>query len=267
MTDSRVISAGIQPSAFLDSNVLIRLFLFWDACQRANARLDTVANWGDLKTALDAAGVSTHALNKDDAEYVKRGISSFKNLYTSVGDYHLFSSRVCWSEAHHVLLEARGLERLVNLRVPHSLRVKRPQVLYRVSLEQKDYLQLDKQLDSFRIMLKEDYGLDIIDVEDSSAGFGVASETIWTGAQAIWSHVLMEVIDAYVYAASIRIRADVFISADTSLRKALEQLHNPNNDWTALVTSLKQELGMKPNGKLPLPLPPGDELPASPVSL
>ncbi|MDE0670135.1 MAG: hypothetical protein OXH72_00110 [Caldilineaceae bacterium] len=267
MNGSQTINTDILPSAFLDSNILVMLFQFWDTCTCANIRLDDVCDWKDLKDALKSAGAATDALNADDAKFVKSGMKSFQILHGASNSGYLFrSSRVCWSEVHHVFLEARGLERLIRLGVPHSLRVKRPQVLYRGSLQEVDYEQLDKDLETFRDELKMEYGIDVIDVEDLSAGLGVVPDSIWDIAKVVWSHVLIEVIDAYVYSASIRIEADVFVTSDGSLTDALKQLRNPDSDWIALVTSLRKELGVEPDIELPLPLSPTTDLPNNPRS-
>lgn len=260
MTDARSTSASVQPSAFLDSNILVRLFHFWDACESSNIRLDAASNWEELKAEFEDSGVPAGILNRTDADYVNPGMTSFQRLKASGSDYLFFTSRVCWSETHHVLLEERGLERLVRLGVPFSFRMKRPQALYRISLEKNDYIDLDSRLENFRHDLQIDYGIKVTNVEDSFAtGLDI---NIWAFAQAIWSHVLMSVIDAYVYAASIMIGADVFITSDTSLRGALEQFHKPDSDWKALVTSLKQELEMEPDAGFPQPLSPAGDLPS-----
>ncbi|MDE0234789.1 MAG: hypothetical protein OXM62_07255 [bacterium] len=263
MTNAGASAAPFQPTAFLDTNVLVRLFQFWDACQTAQIRLDAISDWENLKAALAAASVATGALNGIDADYVKLGMKAFQHLQTSAGDYRYVSSRVCRSEMHHVLLEGRGLEHLKLQGVPHSLRVKRPQVLYRVALNEQDYMHLDTQLETFRTALSLDYSLEVTDVEDSSVDFGVSPDGIWDDAQAIWSHILMEVMDAYLCAAAIRIKADVFITADTSLRDALNRIRDPDSDWATLAASLKRALSMKPTEELPLPLRPGRALPTS----
>ena len=261
MTTAGPAGANLQLSAFLDSNILVRLFQFWDACKRAEVLLADVSTWEELQVALQVAGVGMDALNREDGGFVKEGITSFQRLSDAAHAYQYFSSRVCWSEAHHVLLEAQGLERLIRKGVPHSLRVKRPQVLYRVALEESDYLQLDQDLKEFRDSLKLDYGLDVIDVEDASAGFEVTADSIWNTARAAWSRVLMEVIDAYVYAAAIEIEADIFITSDGSLRDALVHLADPKGDWVPTATSLKEELGLSSDASLPQPIRPQGQLP------
>ena len=257
MTRDGAADAAVQPSAFLDSSVLMSLFRFWDACKSASVRLDNASSWQHLKDALKSAGVATSALKLTDT--INRGMHSFQILSASSDGCHYFSSRVCWSEVHHTLLEARGLEGLVRQGVPPSLRVKRPQKLYRVALQESDYDELKEQVHQFRESLHLDYGIDVTDVEDHSRGLGITPADIWDGALEIWSHVLMGVLDAYVYAAAILVQADNFLTAEL-LRDALKPLHNPDSDWTATVESLKQALGVAPDATLPRPITPRSAL-------
>ena len=101
-----------------------------------------------------------------------------------------------------------------------------------------------------------DYGIDVVDVEDPSRGAIVALADIWEGARELWSHVLMDVLDAYVYVAACLVRADVFVSGDENLRHALALLHDPDSEWTPTVVSLRQALGLAPGATLPQPVTP-----------
>jgi len=250
-----------QASAFLDSNVLVGLFQLWDVCRAADSQPGDVHEWGDLKQALTRAGIEVADLSRPDAEYVRAGLTSFQSLRQGVGQYHFYSSRVCWAELQHVILEARGLEQLILRGVPHSLRIKRPQVLYRVALDADSYAKLAADIDIFRDELRFSYELDIVDAEDGATGMSVPTADIWEAAQNLWSHVLMEVIDAYVYAAAIRVSADVFVTSDGPLFAALELLSEPNDEWASLVTSLKDTLGLPSDLPLPAPVRPNQFLP------
>ena len=260
MTSDRTADADIQPSAFLDSSVLISLFQFWDACRHGTIPLDQTMSRERLLEALSSAGVATDALTASDAEDVMRGGRSFQCLNTAGTSHHYFSSQVCWAEMHHVLLESRGLERLVRQGVPYSLRTKRPQIVYRSSLQESDFVELESQMEEFRETLRMDYPIDIVDVENPAAGYGIAHSDIWEDARAIWSHVLMGVTDAYVCAAAIRVRADIFISSDGPLRGVIKQLRNPDSEQTSAVASLRQALGMETLADFPEALSPGQPL-------
>ena len=87
------------------------------------------------------------------------------------------------------------------------------------------------------------YGIDIVEVEQSSAGTTVTVEDVWNTARAVWSRVLMDVMDSYIYAAAVEIEADVFMTSDGSLLEALANLRNPSGDWVSLTRSLKRCFG------------------------
>lgn len=240
MTTVQTSDGDSQQTAFLDTNVLVRLFHFWDACRDATIRLDAVQGWSDLKKALVAAGVKTSTLNRETSDPIVLGIDPFQNLHRSASSYQYLSSHVAWAELQHVLLAEHSMEQMILRGVPRSVRVKRPQMLFRAVLEQDDYSKLNDHVDAFRSELREDYGLDVITVENQSSGFD--PRDIWEGAQAVWSHVLIETFDAYLYAAAIAGGANIFVSSDESLRSALHKLWQPQSDWVDLVESLKQVL-------------------------
>lgn len=259
MTSEKTVTANIPPSVFLDSSVLVSLFQFWEACTGAGADLDEVPDWRHLAEALRSAGVATSPLDSPDPG-IHRGLNSFRRLKASVPNYLYFSSKVCWSQAHNVLLEARGIENLILQGVPHSLRMKRPQALYRLSLQEPDYIELESQLDEFRDTLRLDFDIDIIDVEDRAAGPIITPDHIWDGAKVIWSRILMEVFDAYICAAAILVEVDFFISKDSSIRELFDLLQNPDEDWAATALSLTQALGVR-SANLPKSLTPQGALP------
>jgi len=249
MTSDRSCDALVQPGVFLDRGVLISLFQFWDACKAADAadRLHELSKWKDLKAALDSAGVDTDGMKQ--TRNINRGMIAFQSLTGSFSDHHYFSSRVCWSELHRTLLEARALEALIGQGVPQSLRTKRPLMIYRVALRESDYDELNDQSNTFRDSLKLDYGIDVIDVENPARGLDVTSSDIWEGAREIWSHVLMDVLDAYVCAAALLVQVEELFSDDPILRDALELLNDPDRDWTVL----REALRVPPDAAFPKP--------------
>ena len=249
-------------SAFLDTNALVSLFVFREVCNDAGITLDAVTNWSGLKAVLEAKNQFAAELNRTDASIVSVGMTYFQKLRANSTLYQYFSSTVCRSEMHHVLLESLGLESLIRQKVPHGLRVKRPQILYRRALETNDYFKLQSDMDGFFESLKLDYGIEIVEVELSSTGMAVTVDDVWSTAREVWSRVLIEVMDSYIYAAAVEIEADAFLTSDGSLYEALAQLSNPNAEWIPLVTSLKEALGKSTDTRLPLPVRPGEPLPS-----
>ena len=260
MTSNGSSNALTQPGVFLDRGVLISLFRFWDACKAADAadRLHELSNWVNLKAALDSAGLGTDGMKKPTPD-INRGMRAFQALTDSFGGHRYFSSRVCWSELHHTLLEARALETLVGQGVPQSLRAKRPLMVYRAALRESDYDELNDQFSTFRDSLNLDYGIDVIDVEDPSRRLNFTAGDMWEAAREVWSQVLMDVLDAYVCAAALLVEAERLLSDDPVLRNVLEMLNDPGRDWTVL----REALGVAPDAVFPKPHTPG-YLPSGP---
>ena len=101
-----------------------------------------------------------------------------------------------------------------------------------------------------------------MEVELSSTGTAVTVDDVWSTAREVWSRVLIEVMDSYIYAAAIEIEADAFLTSDGSLYEALSQLSNPSAEWDPLVTSLKEALGKPTDARLPQPVRPREPLPS-----
>lgn len=262
-TDGAV-DSPIQKSAFLDSLELVSLYKLWDVCDSANISLDatldwTKPKWNQLKEALESVGIATNALNRP--EDVNRGL----NLYSSIGpasnDYRFFTSHMCWSELHHVLLEAIGLESLIHHGVPLSLREKRPQLLYRQSLSDSELEYINDRVFAFRESLKLDYSMDIIEVEDTATGIDITSADIWNRAEVIWSHMLMTAVDAYVCAAAVLIEADAFVAGDSSRRDILRKLRDPTDDWQTAANTIQAAFGLSSSEQFPLSVTPPAVLP------
>ena len=239
---------------FLDTNILVGLYAFWDAIRGTGKELGDVSRWADVKAVLSDTRAMELNLSSNDAFEAERGITAFATLRGGVGFYHYYSSQVCWSEMHHVLLERHGLEGLIRLGVPFSLRQQRPQRLYGRALTREDYARIKTDVDEFRASLRLDYSISLVDVEDTGMSTAASASSIWHTAEEVWSRVSMAVIDAYIYAAAIEVGADEFMTTDGPLREAIARLHAAEGDWAPLVESLKGAIGFETDERLPLPI-------------
>ena len=250
---------SIQRTAFLDTIDLISLLMLWDICRSANVLMDQISDWNGLRSELKSAGLPAHLLNRPTSN-VNRGINIFLRLRERSQDYQYYTSRVCWSEAHHTLMENLGLEYLIRDGVPLSLREKRPQLVFRESLTHADHRQAADDIETFREVMRLDYGMKIVDVEDSAVNLDVTAADIWNGARAIWSHILIPVVDAYICASAILAKVDLFISGDPHRRDILNQLRDPADEWQD-IDSVKESLCLAPDETPPRPLNSPAELP------
>lgn len=242
-----------QSVAFLDSSALTYLFHFWEACNEANAgdQLAENSKWENLSATLQSAGVDTSGLTPSSS--INGGMHTFNVLHDHRDSHQFLTSLSCRAQMHHTLLEARGMEELVRRRVPRNLRMERSQMLYQAVLKQEDYDELRNQTEAFRESLNDDYGIEVLDLDDPTRGLGITHIDIWTVAQELWSHVLLDMTDGYAYAAAICVKADVFLSSDSDLRKALKHLSDPGSEWATTASALKQSIGLSPDATLPRP--------------
>ena len=240
----------------MDTNALVDIFELWEACNAAEVKLDDVGTWGELKAALEQKDELASRISREETGRLPSSIGFFKNLKDNSGTHLYYSSIVCRSEMHHVLLESTAFEHLVIHHIPHRLRIKRPQVLFRRALQASDYRNIQDNLNDFFDGLKIDYGIDIVDVERTSSTTSITFESIMRNAQELWSRILIEVMDSYIYAAAIEIKSDAFITSDGPLFDTLDNLNNPNSEWVSISESLKGALAIPEGASLPRPMKP-----------
>lgn len=244
--------AGAPRTAFLDTNALLHLFSFWEACEIASVRMDAVASWQALRTALGKKRVPIAGrFEKNDFDNLWDGLRCFRNMDAVKGGYDFFSCLVCRSELHRVVLAAKAADGLRRRRIPNSLSNKRPLIVYRRVLTNPDYAKINKQLEDFFEALRVVYAIDIRIVEDHSTGPLVQAETIFDTARELWSRVLTETMDAYIYAAAIEVEADYFLTSDAALRGAARDLSNPTGEWVFVARGLRVALSRPTKFKFP----------------
>ncbi len=237
-------------TAFLDTNALLRLFGFWEACDIAKISMSSVASWGDLKTALKKGkNPIIDAFGRDAFGDIRQGLDCFKELNKAKKDCDYFSSQVCLSEMHRVILTSKATERLNLHRVPMSLMSKRPLLVHRIILKNSDYEQIEQLLKSFFDTLLIGHQINIQILEKSGSDDVITS--ILETAKAFWSRVLTETMDAYIYAAAIECHADFFLTGDFALREAAKSLSNPTGEWMSVAQALREALDKPKDFKFP----------------
>lgn len=241
---------GINKTAFLDTNALIRLFGFWEVCESAKISMDSVSDWQDLRSRLKGNRIPmVGAFEEGDFGEVREGLRCFKSLYQAKGAYDYFTCQVSQSEMHRTILSSRATEKMSRRRVPRTLRNKRPLIVHRRALKNADYAAIDNQLKEFFECLSIDHGIKIPILEES--GSGVTATTILETAKAIWSRVLIETLDAYIYAAAVECEADFFLTGDSALRQAAINLNNPSGEWAFAESALRRAIGKPTNFRFP----------------
>ena len=165
------------------------------------------------------------------------------------------------SELHHVLLSADAGAELHRQRVPRSLAVKRPLIVHGRILAHDAHSRVEKRIDEFFGTMSGDHGIDIKSIENERTGLSVPSEHIFATARQIWSHVLMETMDAYIFAAAIECEAECLLTSDAAFLETVNNLRAGQSEWRtvsrALIASLQKPLGfsfpqgIRPNETLP----------------
>ena len=238
--------------AFLDTNALVALFTYWEACIIADVSLSSVSSWQSLRQHLASATTPlVSALKSNDFEPVKRGHQCFQRLDASKADFDFLCCQVSRSELHHVLLSATASEELHRHRVPRSLANKRPLLVHQIVLSSNAYTEIESQIDDFFETISNVYSIDIKILEDPTHSHHVPSEEIFETARKIWSHVLMETMDSYVFAAAIQADADYLITSDAALRNTVNGIQQGQGEWSDVASALKAALDGRHNYSFP----------------
>lgn len=237
-------SINVLKLALLDTNALVSLFTFWEVCQIAQVQMSSKYDWNYLRSELaKATAPVASALNRDDFQSIRQGQQSFQRLEDSKAHYDFLCCHVSRSELHHVLLSANASEELSRSRIPRSLANKRPLIVHQLLLPASTYSQIDTQIDGFFNTMRTVHAIDIKTIEDSANGFNISSEDIFETAKKVWSHVLMETMDAYIFAAAIEAEADYLITSDAAFRNTINNLRNGQGEWQSVSAALMGALG------------------------
>ena len=228
---------------FLDTNALVKLFTYWEACQIAEVSLSSVSDWQSLRQDLaNATTPLVSALNRNDFDSVQTGYQCFKQLDAAKTDFDFLCCQVSRSELHHVLLSATASEELHRHRVPRSLANKRPLIVHQLALPSNAYSEIETQIDSFFDTMRNVHSINIKTLEDPANGYDVGSEEIFETARKIWSHVLMETMDSYIFAAAIQAEADYLMTSDGAFRNTVNGLQQGQGEWQVVASALKAAL-------------------------
>ena len=164
------------------------------------------------------------------------------------------------SELHHVLLSAMASEELYRHRVPRSLANKRPLIVHQLALPYNAYAEIENQINDFFDTMQDVHSIDINILEDSTNSYYVRSEEIFDAARMIWSHVLMETMDSYIFAAAIQADADYLITSDGAFRNTVNGLQQGQGEWQVVASALKAALGWGATGLCQKGIRPGNPL-------
>lgn len=248
--------------AFLDTNSLVELFTFWEGCTIAQLPMSSVNKWQDLQGNLSTPpSYASAVLSKADFSHIQNGLSCYRKMDAAKTRYDYLCCLVSRSELQHTILAAYAAEELRRHRVPWTLANKRPLRVYQRVLSDQDYSHIAAQIDSFFETLSYDHSIDIKSVEQIGHGYHTPQEDVFHAAETIWSHVLMETMDAYILAAAIECQADYLLTADETFRSTVNNLQNPQGEWQAVSQSLSTALRKSEHFSFPIGISPHSTTP------
>ena len=240
-------------TSFLDTGGIERLFSLWETCAAAGRDIQSVSDWKAVQTALQKAGskIATN-YNKEDYSRIEEGIKLFNNMQAVSGEHDFFSCRAAQAELHRIVISDRALEELAKQRVPRTMRNKRPLLIYQTALQSSDHAHVEQQISQFFEDMRVDQKMDIRILEDNSShGILPDHSKIYEIAKVIWSHVLMETLDAYMYASAIICQADNFITTDSSLRHITQMLSLRSGNYKEVARQIECKLELPSGMRLP----------------
>ena len=248
--------------AFLDTNSLVGLFTFWEGCTIAGLPMSSINQWQDLKDKLSTPPSYVSAVfSRDDFSHIQDGLSCYQKMDAAKTRYDYLCCLISRAELQHTILTGYAAEELRRHRVPWTLANKRPLRVYQRVLSGIDYSRIDTQIDSFFETLSYDHGIDIKSVEQTGHAHHTLPETVFNTAETIWSHILMETMDAYILAAAIECRADCLLTADATFRNTVNNLQNPQAEWQAVSQSLRAALNKPDDFSFPIGISPRSQAP------
>lgn len=270
MTGSPEVSAtgaGRRGTAFLDTNALMQLSLYWEACRHTKTDLQAQMDHVQFFATVEAACATntelrTYQLDQPTRTAIRTGLRLFHNMFERKERWDFLTTNLCWAELRQNLFAAQIMERLSRARIPYRLQVKRPLQVFNRHLSPQDVEALGGLLDEFQAELDQKYGIIVTVAERID---GVTSDLIAATAEVIWTHVLMDVMDSYVYGASVLCMSEVLITGDGPLTGVVSQLWQPTSEeWKEVVASigakLEEVLGEK-RFRLPQPKGIADDFP------
>jgi hypothetical protein len=245
----------IKDIVFIDTNYLISFCLFWDVCKRINEPLINANLANDI---FRNNGIHPDSI---DINQVKKGQALFQYLLENKDSFDFYSSKFCLTEVVHTYLEAKANENLLNCRIPFRMRKfgRGSGKIYLLSLSQSDYNETNDLIqNALQGLYDVEIPLKFIEEDED-----YNSKEILQLAEKMMSKILIEVMDAIIYASSIKVMALKFITRDEALREVINKINNPSGDpeWQQVQNDLKVEfmniLDIKPDDfKLPIAIQP-----------
>jgi len=226
-------------SILIDTNALSRLSLYVEACSCAKREMGT--EWNDIKRELDLLGIHNEYIGDDNGKQITEGCRLFYHLRNKHSEYEnlkIWFSAFSRIELLNIFLERTFDKQLTRKGVPFRVRLKKPlrtQIEFDYNSEVFDYwTKIRSQL--------EECDIELLEPERQSG----AVLDILTISDIITRYVALDVIDLYLYATCIYIRANELYCHDREFRWIVRNIQKENGKkWEEISKNIQNDLKAK----------------------
>lgn len=180
------------------------------------------------------------------AQAVMNGCSTLAYLQERTRDPEVgaavYTSRLCLAELLHGVLDGQAHARLVRQGLSYRMRQRARDLgeLISMYLRPRDFKEVRLEVDKMLQKLGDIDGIMIDFAEDHPDNISRVLEF----CDVLQCLVFLDVLDCWMYACAATVQADEFVTFDGHLRKAVNLIHNPQNDpgWKHVRSELLKAL-------------------------
>ncbi len=223
-------------SILIDTNALSRLSLYVDTCSCVEMELGT--KWDDLNKKLCSKVNVEDSIGSGNTKQIKQGYDLFHHLITKKSEYNnvnIWFSAFSRVELLNVFLERTFDKELTRNGVPFRIRLKKPL---------RTQIDFDYNTEVFEYWTKIRSELEKCDIElmEPERQNGAVID-ILSISDIITRYVALDVIDLYLYASSIFIRANELYCHDIEFRGIVRNIQKENGQkWGKISKSIQNDL-------------------------
>ena len=218
------------------TNALSRLSLYVDVCRCVEMRLGT--KWDVLNRELCFKSISNEHFGKENTQQIKEGYKLFDHLITKKAEYDnvkIWFSAFSRIELLNIFLERTFDRQLTRNGVPFRVRLKKP-------LRTQINFDYNTEVFEYWIMLKSELENSDIELMEPERLSGAVKDILRI-SDIITRYVALDVIDLYLYASSIFIRANELYCHDIEFRWIVRNIQKENGEkWKNISRNIQNDL-------------------------
>jgi len=220
---------------FLESNTLGRLSIYIEFCDTlALNPNDATIDLGEGSSFWRKVGYPRKVFQ------LEKGINEGKKLYSYLKEEpaDIVTSQVCEFEFLHILAERKTDLNLTRAGIPYRLRTKKVNRLFLSGLNEYNHNEIVQDLERFKTCLSNNE-IEYEILEDHNGVF----KDIYKVARVINKHILLGVMDSYIYASALLAESDELITYDRELKDISENLKESEDEfWKRIREKLLEDL-------------------------